>query len=150
MRLTDVKVKNTKPIEKPFKLFDGGGLFLLVTPTGSKWWRLKYRFSGKEKQIALGVYPDVSLTKARTRLATFRAMLTDGLDPGEHIKAEKAAQRAEETRQIAPTRFMLDNDGALSFRIGNRCLTLTSYETVELRTFLDATSAITPKVTSCP
>ncbi len=149
MLLTDAKVKNSKPIEKPFKLFDGDGLFLLVTPTGSKWWRLKYRFSGKEKQLALGVYPDVSLTEARTRLATFRAMLTGGVDPSEHVKAEKAAKRYEEARQIAPTRFTLDNDGALSFRIGNRRLNLTPEETVELRTFLDATTAITPKVTSC-
>jgi hypothetical protein len=146
MRLTDAKVKNTKPGEKPFKLFDEDGLFLLVTPTGSKWWRLKYRFGGKEKQLSLGVYPDVSLTEARTRRDTFRAMLTDRVDPSEYVKAEKAAQRAEENRQIASIRFMLDNDGALSFRLGNRRLILNPDETVELRTFLDATRAITTKV----
>ena len=150
MNLTDSKIKNAKPGGKPVKLFDGGGLFLLVTATGCKWWRLKYRFGGKERQAALGVYPDVSLKEARSKRATLRALLADGIDPAEHTKAEKAAQRVEEARQIAATRFNLDNDGALSFRFGNRRVSLNPAETAELRRFLDATRAVTPKVTSCP
>ena len=65
MALTDTLIRNVKPGQKPQKLFDGGGLFLLIAPTGGKLWRLKYRFGGKEKLLALGVYPDVSLKKAR-------------------------------------------------------------------------------------
>lgn len=63
MALTDVKVRNAKPAEKHLKLFDGDGMFLLVTPQGGKCWRLKYRFGGKEKLLALGTYPEVSLAE---------------------------------------------------------------------------------------
>lgn len=150
MPLTDTKVKKVKPSEKPFKLFDGGGLFLLIAPAGGKWWRLKYRFGGKEKQASLGVYPDVSLDEARNRRDALRALLADGVDPAEHIKMEKAALRSQEARQIAATRFYLDSDGALSFRLGNRRLFLTPEETSELRAFLDATRALTSKEMSCP
>lgn len=150
MSLTDFKVKNAKPSAKPIKLFDAHGLFLLVSPTGGKWWRLKYRYGGKEKQASLGAYPNVSLDDARVKQITLRTLLADGVDPGEHSKMEKAAQHADEARQIAATRFMLDNDGALSFRMGNRRLILTPAETVELRAFLDATRSVTPKVTPCP
>ena len=123
---------------------------MTVTSAGGKWWRFRYRFDGKEKLLSLGIYPDVSLKEARARRDTFPALLVDGIDPSEHAKVKKAAQCGEEVRQIAATRFMLDNDGALSFRLGNRRLTLTPAETAELRTFLDATRAITPKVTPCP
>jgi hypothetical protein len=63
--LTNTAIRNGKPGEKPFRLFDGGGLYLEVSPTGGRWWRLKYRFDGKEKRLSLGVYPDVSLKEAR-------------------------------------------------------------------------------------
>jgi hypothetical protein len=67
MPLTDTAIRNAKPGKKPIRLFDGGGLYLEVFPTGGKWWRLKYRFEGKEKRLSLGVYPDVSLKDARDR-----------------------------------------------------------------------------------
>ena len=63
MPLSDISVRNAKPQQKPAKLFDGGGLFLFIAPTGGKMWRLKYRFKGKEKLLALGVYPDVGLKR---------------------------------------------------------------------------------------
>jgi hypothetical protein len=150
MPLTDASIRNAKPGEKPIKLFDERSLYLEISPTGGKWWRLKYRFSGKEKRLSLGVYPDVSLTEARTRRDDFRTLLADGIDPSEHVKAERAAQQTEEARVLAATRFTLDSDGALSFRMGNRHLILTPAETTELRAFLDATRAVTPKVSSCP
>ena len=59
MPLTDTAIRNARPGEKSVRLFDGGGLYLEVSPTGGKWWRLKYRFDGKEKRLSLGVYPDV-------------------------------------------------------------------------------------------
>src|SRR4029078_11036073 len=66
MPLTDIKIRSAKPREKVYKLFDSGGMYLEVTPTGGKYWRWKYRF-GKEKRLALGVYPDVSLKAAREK-----------------------------------------------------------------------------------
>jgi integrase len=81
MALTDREVKAAKPREKAFKLADSGGLHLLVTPAGGRLWRLKYRFGGKEKQLALGVYPDVSLADAREGREKAKASLRKGQDP---------------------------------------------------------------------
>ncbi len=89
MPLTDTAIKNTKPGAKPLKLFDGGGLFLLVTPAGNKWWRLKYRIAGKEKLLAIGVYPEVGLAAARKKRDVAREKLAAGIDPGEIKKVEK-------------------------------------------------------------
>lgn len=93
MPLTDTAIRNAKPGEKPSKLFDERGLFMLVTPAGGKWWRLKYRFDGKEKLLSLGVYPDVGLKAARERRDDARKLLADGVDPGENRKASKAARQ---------------------------------------------------------
>jgi len=91
MTLKDVQVKNAKPGDKARKMADGGGLFLLVHPNGSKYWRLKYRFAGKEKLLALGVYPDVGLKQAREGREEARKLLRAGVNPGEVRKAEKVA-----------------------------------------------------------
>ncbi|MFL5341684.1 MAG: tyrosine-type recombinase/integrase [Gemmataceae bacterium] len=88
--LSDAAVRNAKAKTKPYKMSDGDGLFLLVTPSGSKYWRLKYFFANKEKLLALGVYPDVSLTDARERRGQARKVLAAGRDPGE---AKKEAKR---------------------------------------------------------
>lgn len=92
MPLTDTSIRSAKPAEKPVKLFDSGGLFLIVTPAGGKWFRLRYRFGGKEKLLSLGTYPDVSLKDAREKRDTARKQLAQGIDPGEHRKAVKAAK----------------------------------------------------------
>jgi integrase len=89
--LTDTKVRTVKATEKSQKLFDGWGLYLLVTPTGGKLWNLKYRFEGKEKKLSLGVYPDISLAEARQRRDQARTLLANGADPGDTRKAQKAA-----------------------------------------------------------
>lgn len=101
MPLTDAAVRSAKPgitplgkaTTKPYKMGDAGGLYLEVAPAGGKWWRLKYRFGGKEKRLSLGVYPDVSLKEARERRDETRKQLASGIDPGEYRKTEKAAQR---------------------------------------------------------
>jgi integrase len=87
MALTDKAIRNAKPQAKPFKLADGGGLFLLVQPSGSKWWRYKYRFAGKEKLLALGSYPLVNLKEARERHFLARKALDAGNDPSQ-VKRE--------------------------------------------------------------
>jgi hypothetical protein len=150
MPLSDEVVRNFKQNDKTVRLFDGGGMYLEVSPTGRKWWRLKYRFAGKENRLSLGIYPDVSLADARKRRDNFRALLSEGIDPSEYAKMEKAAQRADEARQIAATRFDLDDVGALSFRFGKHRVALTSAETAKLRDFLDATRAVIRKETPCP
>ena len=89
MLLTAVKVRNATLSAKPYKLSDGGGLYLLVKPNGGKHWRYKYRFAGKEKLLALGTYPDTSLAEARDRHAQARKVLAAGNDPGEVKKEAK-------------------------------------------------------------
>lgn len=89
--LTDTAIRNAKPADKPVRLFDGGGLYLEIAPSGGKWWRLKYRFGGKEKRYSLGVYPDVTLATARKKRDEAREKLAAGIDPGEAKKAEKRA-----------------------------------------------------------
>lgn len=81
MPLTDTACKNARPKNKSYKKADGNGLYLEVMPTGARYWRLKYRFGGKEKRLACGVYPETSLAEARERRAVARKMLADGIDP---------------------------------------------------------------------
>jgi len=98
--LTDKEIRAAKPKEKEYKLFDGGGLYLSITPKGKKWWRLKYRFNGKEKRISLGVYPTVSLTAARSQREELKKQIIAGIDPSEERKAQKeAAKQIEEQNQ---------------------------------------------------
>ena len=92
MPLTATKIRNAKPGPKPVKLFDERGLYLEVSPAGGKWWRLKYRFGGKEKRLSLGVYPDVGLKGARDRRDEARKLVAAGVDPSENRKAVKSAR----------------------------------------------------------
>ena len=94
--LTDTKVKNAKPCPKEYRLSDGGGLYLLVVPKGGKYWRMKYRFGGKDMApLAFGVYPAVSLAKAREKREAARKQLREGIEPGAVMKSQKAAKVAE-------------------------------------------------------
>lgn len=95
MALRDVKVRSAKPEAKAYKLADGDGMVLLVHPNGSKYWRLRYRFGGKEKMLALGKYPEVSLADARARRDEARKLLANGVDPSENKKAVKVEQEQE-------------------------------------------------------
>ena len=94
MPLTEFQVKNAKPSDKPHKLADGGGLYLLVQPSGSKLWRLKYRFAEKEKVLAFGAYPIVGIADARTAREEAKKLLATGTDP--------ALKRHEENVAIVP------------------------------------------------
>ncbi|HHN8460439.1 TPA: tyrosine-type recombinase/integrase [Morganella morganii] len=93
MTLTARQVETAKPKEKSYKLFDGGGLYLEVTAKGSRYWRMKYRFSGKEKRLAFGVFPTVTLAEAREMRNQAKKVLAAGGDPGEVKKEEKAIQK---------------------------------------------------------
>jgi integrase len=93
MPLTDIAIRKAKPHDKVQRLFDGGGLYLEISPAGGKWWRLKYRHLGKEKRLSLGTYPDTGLADARGKRDSARKLLATGVDPGEHRKAAKAANQ---------------------------------------------------------
>ena len=92
MPLTELQIKNAKPqLGKTIRLFDARGLYLEVSETGRRWWRLKYRYGGKEKRLSLGVYPETSLKVARERCDEARKLLGDGVDPSQQRQADKLA-----------------------------------------------------------
>ncbi len=95
MALTDVAIRNAKPGEKAVKLTDGGGMFLLVTPAGGKLWRLKYRVDGREKLLAMGVYPEISLGEARRRREEARELIALGKDPSREKQRDKVRARIQ-------------------------------------------------------
>ncbi|HAU5603340.1 TPA: tyrosine-type recombinase/integrase [Citrobacter koseri] len=92
MKLTARQISTAKPTEKPYKLSDGGGLYLLVNPNGSRYWRMKYRYAGKEKLLSIGVYPDVTLAEARDKRTEAKRMLAAGDDPSEVKQAAREAK----------------------------------------------------------
>lgn len=92
MPLTDTAIRRAKPSAKPFRMADSAGLYLEISPSGGKLWRLKYRFDRKQKLLALGIYPEISLASARQRRDEARKLLASGIDPGEQRKAAKASR----------------------------------------------------------
>jgi integrase len=90
--LSDTAVRTAKPAAKPFKLYDERGLYLLVQPNGSRWWRFKYCFAGRERLLSVGVFPDVTLKQARQRRDDARALVANGVDPSEHRQATRDQQ----------------------------------------------------------
>ncbi|KNC90884.1 tyrosine-type recombinase/integrase [Trabulsiella odontotermitis] len=109
MALTDAKIRATKPDEKPYKLADSGNMFLLVHPNGSKYWRLRYRHLGKEKTLALGQYPEVSLSEAREKRDEARKLIADGIDPCEQRRAKKAVPDAVNTFELIARQWHKSN-----------------------------------------
>ncbi len=103
MSLTDTAIRAAKPADKPYKKADSGGLFLYITPNGSRLWRMKYRFDGKEKLLSFGDYPTVSLATARSQRDEAKAQLAQGIDPGAQKKETK---RAEEQAAKSPFRVV--------------------------------------------
>ena len=101
MSLSDAAIRNTKPDTKPVKLTDGGGLYLLLNPKGSRWWRFDYRFGGRRKTLSMGTYPDTGLKDAREKRDTARKLLAAGVDPGEQRKAAKAAGEERAANSLA-------------------------------------------------
>ncbi len=106
--LTDKEIKAVKPKEKTYRLFDGGGLHLEISPKGQKWWRLKYRFDGKEKRISLGVYPHTSLQEARKQRELLKEQIAKGVDPAKTRKEEKADLQAKEAKDKHTFEYLTD------------------------------------------
>lgn len=117
MPLTDTAIRKAAPRAKPYRLADGGGMYLEVTPTGAKYWRMKYRHGGKEKRLALGVYDRVTLAAARSRREDARRLIADGVDPGAARKQAKqsdtqAAATAADTFETVAREWMARQDVA--------------------------------------
>ena len=98
--LSDAKIRSLKPKEKAYKVYDDRGLYMVVNPNGSRWWRFKYKYDGKERGISLGVYPDVTLQYAREQLQEARQLLARGIDPSAQRRTVKIA-RADTFKVIA-------------------------------------------------
>ncbi|WP_269533148.1 integrase arm-type DNA-binding domain-containing protein [Chitinimonas sp. BJYL2] len=122
MPLTDIVVRNAKPQAKPYRLADGAGMYLEVSPAGGKLWRLKYRFGGKEKRIAFGAYPEVSIKDARAKREEARKLLAAGIDPSEHRKAKKLAgeERAASSFEVVAREWLKLQQGVWSHSHGVR------------------------------
>lgn len=134
MPLTDTAIRAAKPRERSYKLTDGYGMYLEVMPNGSKYWRLKYRFDGKEKRLALGVYDTVSLQDARKQREVVKDQLRNGLDPGHEKKLAKAQvsiERANSFEALA-REWHLHKQSSWTERHGKRILVLLEREVFPL------------------
>ena len=117
--LTDPKIRSAKPRNKQYKMYDSRGLFMIIAPSGGKWWRVKYRLDGKNKTLSLGTYPKVSLSEARVLRNDLREMVRQGIDPSVIRKAQRAERRQEkmehDIRKVSDRR-QSKNGGAVSVR----------------------------------
>jgi integrase len=128
MPLSDTAIRNAKPGAKPVRLFDGGGLYIEIAPSGGKWWRLKYRHGGKEKRLSLGTYPDVGLKTARARRETARQQLAEGQDPSAARKAVKASERAKALNTLEQVARAWLNHRASAWSLGTQAMIAASLQ----------------------
>ena len=101
MPLSDAAIRNAKPLDRRYKLFDEAGLFLIITPEGGKWWRVRYRWEGREQTLSLGTYPKVSLRQARHGRDALLKQLQEGVNPSEARKASDLATLHETFEALA-------------------------------------------------
>ena len=137
MHLTEHIIDKTPTPTKRTRLTDGDGLYLIINPNGSKWWRFDYQFDGKRKTLSMGVYPIINLSKARETRDKARELLANGINPSDLRKAAKISEKAVSNTQ-SDERFLIDNEGALTLKLGRRTIVLTQAETMELTAFLES------------
>ena len=118
MALTDTRIRNARARAQPYKLSDGGGMYLLVMPKGASYWRLDYRFAGKRRTLALGIYPNVSLSNARSRREDARTLLAKNIDPGVAKKATKRVAKlaSENTFEVIAREWIANQRNRLAVR----------------------------------
>jgi hypothetical protein len=124
MKLKDIQCRNAKPKKKPYKLSDGGGMYLEIMPSGSKYWRLKYRIHKKEKRLAIGVYPTIPLSEAREKRDAAKKLIRNGLDPVQTKKQAKqeAKTNAENTFKAVALEWHAQNKDRWSENYGYKVL----------------------------
>src|SRR3569832_2424640 len=122
MPLKDVQIRNAKPRAKAYKLYDGSGLFVLVHPNGSRYWRLKYHYADKEKVLALGVYPKLTAVVARASAEEARKLVKKGIDPITHKHVEKTQNNAHahDTNKTEETEWLSMRAGRWSTSYADR------------------------------
>ena len=122
MRLTDMRVRNAKPRTKPYKLSDGGGMYLLVKPDGGRYWRLDYRFAGKRCTLSLGVYPTVTLSNARASREEARRLLAENINPSAAKKAYKRSAKiaSENTFEAIAREWIANQRDRLAVQYASR------------------------------
>ncbi|MGD0274708.1 MAG: Arm DNA-binding domain-containing protein [Syntrophales bacterium] len=135
--LSENKINTAKNIEKAYRIFDGGGLFLLVTTDGGKWWRFKYCFKGKEKMLSFGVYPEVSLNDARSSRDAARELLKQGIDPSVLRKEEKERRKAERLESERTPSVRVTIDGKIEIWKGSNIMRLSWDEARFIATLLN-------------
>lgn len=140
--LSDKALRDLLPKAKQYKLFVGKGLYILVRPNGSKYWRLDYRFAGKRFTLSLGVYPNVSLKVALANREAILTTLKSGINPKDKFLNEKQAVKDKLSKQLKPTRYLIESDGGLHIRLGNKVVYLDAVEVIELRRFLESTKLV--------
>ena len=128
MALTDTAIKNAKPGAKALRLYDSGGLYLELAPSGGRWWRLKYRFSGKEKRLSLGTYPATSLKAARDRRDEARRLLASGTDPAAERQADKLREKLESEQSFKRVALAWLDHQAARWAAGTQAQVLASLE----------------------
>lgn len=126
--LTEAQVSAAKYEDKVYRLFDGGGLYLTITPSGGKWWRYKYRFMRKEKCLSLGTYPLIDLEEARRSRDAAKELLSQGIDPSEIRKQEKARSKAERLESERMPFVRVSFDGKIEIWKGGNTMRLTRSE----------------------
>ena len=140
--LSDKAIRDLLPKEKQYKKFLGGGLYLLIRPNGSKYWRFDYKFSAKRITLSFGVYPDVSLDEALELHDKMRLELKSGINPQIKFNSDRQILKDQKSKSILPVKFLIETDGSLHIRLGKRTVFLTSVEAKELHTFLEATKQL--------
>lgn len=122
--MSEDTVRNAIPKDKQFALFDGGGLFLLVRPSGGKLWRLKYRFDNKDKKLALGAYPAITLEEARIKRDAAKELVLQCFDPTEIRQQEKTRSKAEHLKAKRIPSVRATFDGKIEIWKGNNTMRL--------------------------
>jgi hypothetical protein len=135
--LTEDVIASATASERAHSLFDGGGLFLLVSPSGGKRWRCKYRYQGKEKMLSLGVYPEISLDDARSRRDAARELLAQGIDPSVSRKEEKARNRAKKLQVGRMPSVRVTIDGTIEIWKGGNTMRFKEDEARFVATLLN-------------
>lgn len=136
MSLTDQIVRNAKPRARPRKMVGEKGLFLLITPAGGKYSRLRYRFAGKEKSLSLGVYPGVSFMAAQERRDEARRLLADGIDPSKARQETKAIETAERLAANSLPHVAATPDGIIEIGKGRALVRFSEDEALFVKDIL--------------
>lgn len=137
MPLTDIIIANAPPRDSAYKLASEKGLYLLVNPNGSRYWRFDYRFEGKRKTLSMGIYPEVSLDIARTRRDEARELLAQHINPAEVRKQARSTAVAKISQPSL--QFSMTDSGGLLIENKSGKMVLNAEQVIALRAFIDAT-----------